>query len=591
MSLQATIQGIPYPIVEGSFSIKSRINERDQYDFVLVDTSAVANFLKGQKVIVSDSTLGTLFTGFINTATLESIIAHPQAFWFVNCVDWHYVTDKRTINTTYTNQQAGYIVLDMYQQVLQYEGIIAQYALSHVTTQNDWSAGTLSNLISTGNVGDGDVELLGSSSVAATYNTQVQWNTGTKTNVVANSGGDLSLSEQTRNWDNSVKSGQSLWGNGNPSDQVSSGQYWLHCDASSETRSRLDFAGTWANFTVTCDCYLHANTYKSGFTYRTTGWSNNDSTYAYAIEFDNAGISLRVGSNGGASSSTQIANTAFSPQLATGQFYTIKAVISGSSHSIYVNGTLYISVTDSTFTAAGYIGLRNRNSYTSGTWRYFDNFGIASVLSGTWTSPSTSIGSITTIASTSITWDTSLSTGGTVTVQTSINGGSTYTTCTNGGAIPGLAKGSSGAGINVLVKVTLSTGTPLSNADIKNLQWSVIGGYVASGTRSTAPLGNDVGSRANQSGWGTAFDTQVWAKIGTGTDSVASNELVLTNTTGDCYEQLGSTSYTDEDETHRFSLSASTISAGIALRFLDSGNWYRLYASTTALTLVKAVVG
>jgi len=271
--------------------------------------------------------------------------------------------------------------------------------------------------------------------------------------------------------------------------------------------------------------------------------------------------------------------------------YTIKAVVSGSSHNIYVNGTLYISVTDSTYTAAGYFGLRNRNTYSSGTWRYFDNFGVVSATSGTWTSPSASINAVSTIASTIIMWDTSLSTGGTVLVQTSIDGGSTYQTAASGGPIPKLTKGSSGTGKNLLIKVTFSTTNLTLIPDIRSLSWSVIGGYVASGTRNTVPLANDTMARANQSGWSPSFDGQTITKVGTGTDAISGNEGTITNTTGDCHEKYDSGVGTDLDGTVRFQLSASTMQAGMELRYVDANNLYRLAVSTTTVSIVKIVSG
>src|SRR6266581_1461863 len=409
MSFTATFSGGPAVLVmEGSFKLQNRVDERSRCSFTVADPTGIATYPKGSRVVVTDSVLGVLYTGFVNSAKPQNLIAQPYIYWDIDTVDMHYLADKVTSADSYVNQSAGVVVADQYLKYLQPEGVLAPVAMDTENSQAEWAEGTLASTVATGNVGDGDLELNSSTSAQDAYVTQTNWNTGTKVSVTANLGtggvGDVALTSSSRNWDNGVKSGQSLWGNGNPSDQVVSGQYQLHCDANSQTQARLDFAGAWANFTVTCDCYLHASTFKSGFTYRTTGWVNGDSSYAYAIEMTNAGIELHVGTNGGSGGDTTLASVAFSPQLATGQMYTIKAIVSGSSHQIYVNGTLYISVTDSTYTAAGYFGLRNRNTYSSGTWRYFDNFGVVSATSGTWTSPSASINAVSTIASTIIMW-------------------------------------------------------------------------------------------------------------------------------------------------------------------------------------------
>jgi hypothetical protein len=97
--------------------------------------------------------------------------------------------------------------------------------------------------------------------------------------------------------------------------------------------------------------------------------------------------------------------------------------------------------------------------------------------------------------------------------------------------------------------------------------------------------------RPNQTGWGTAFDGQTWAKVGSGTDAVSTNEATITNTIGDVHEILGSMTWVDEDATVRFSLSASTIAAGVELRYIDSNNFYRLYVSSTTINVVKVQGG
>jgi len=249
----------------------------------------------------------------------------------------------------------------------------------------------------------------------------------------------------------------------------------------------------------------------------------------------------------------------------------------------------YLSVSDSTYTAAAYLALRNRNGETSvSITDQFDNFGVMQAKSGTWTGPSTSIGSITTIASSIITWDPSLSQGGVIKVETSTDGGTTWKTAANGGPIIGLTQGSSGSGKNVRVRVTLSTTTTATMPNIRKLQWAVLGGYLSGGNRTNLPLAIDYMDRANQSGLGTADDGQTYTKVGTGTDAISSNEATVTNTTGDVYEKLGGKTAGDSEDSTRFQLSASTMKAGVMLRYTDANNWYALVATTTTLTLVKS---
>src|SRR6266567_37368 len=591
--LTVKIGNVPYIIDEPAFKFSPKLAERWKCTIYIWDYTGTVFFTYLMKVTVDDPVLGRLFTGFVAADIQDKSNTYPDRTTLhqIDCFDPRRLAENRTSNRVYTTPTfAGKIAADLVSDVLAAEGVLANYATQFVTTQNDWNSGTLSNVVGTSNVGDGDLELVGSSSISASYLAQNDWNAGVFSNARANAGGDVSLIGVTRNYDDGVFSGQTLFGNGSPTQDVSSGVYELSCKKSSETRSRLDFAGLWSgNWTAETDINIQGDVPKRSLTFGTTGWINSDPSYAYAVEVQSTAIEIRSGSNGGGTSSTQLAIHTFSPKLAYG-WYRLSVVKSGNTYTVSLNSVQYLSVTDSTYTAAAYLALRNRNGEPSVTIvDQFDNFGIMQAKSGTWTGPSTSIGAITTIASSIITWDQSLSgAGSTVLVETSTNGGSTWQTASNGGSITGLTPGSSGAGKNVRIRATLSTPSTGIMPDIRNLQWAVIGGYVASGSRSTVPLAIDYMDRANQSGLGTADDGQTYTKVGTGTDAIAGNEATITNTTGDVFERLGSKTAGDSENSTRFQLSASTMKAGVMLRYTDANNWYALVATTTTLTLVKS---
>ena len=96
-------------------------------------------------------------------------------------------------------------------------------------------------------------------------------------------------------------------------------------------------------------------------------------------------------------------------------------------------------------------------------------------------------------------------------------------------------------------------------------------------------------TRGNQSGWGTAQDTQAWAKTGTGTDAISSNTATIANTTGNVYEVLGSRTATDQEAVVQVQLSASAMQDGIVLRYTNNSNYYKLALSTTSLSIIKNV--
>jgi hypothetical protein len=441
------------------------------------------------------------------------------------------------------------------------------------------------------------------SDVTYSATSQANWNAGTLTNLTANSSNELTLNGVIRTWDDGSNANQTFYdvSPGTPQQSVNNRSFTIwsliaNATVATEAKSRFDFAAnTWQNFTAEMDIEISDDNVQYGLVYRTTGWQNNNNTFAYvAFVSTTGGVELGKGSNSssGSGSYTTIHNT--SATYAKGSWHRLKVVVSGSSHKVYIDGIQMISVTDSTYSAAGYLGIRIfENNTTGGPFTaFFDNFGVASTLSGTWVSPGTSLASAVNYGDSIITWrDKSPSYNGltntSILVEASYDNGSTYHTCTNGAALPALTLGQSLTSATLKIRVTLTTSSAASLAAIDNLIVRVLGQYSASGTRTTAPMGIDYVDRANQSGFGTASDGQSYVKVGTATDAVASNKLTITNTTGDLHEKFGSRTGNNLDGTMRFSLSASTMTSGSELRYVDTNNYYRLAASTTALSIIK----
>src|SRR5260370_23255084 len=119
-----------------------------------------------------DTPLGRLFTGYLAADIQDKTNTYPDPTTLhqIDCFDPRRLAENRTSQRQYTTPTfAGKIAADMIADVLQYEGIIANYAVHSITTQSDWQTGTLSNVTGTVNVGDGDLELTGSSAVSASY--------------------------------------------------------------------------------------------------------------------------------------------------------------------------------------------------------------------------------------------------------------------------------------------------------------------------------------------------------------------------------------------------------------------------------------
>jgi hypothetical protein len=444
------------------------------------------------------------------------------------------------------------------------------------------------------------------SDIVTSFLTQANWNSGTHSATQADVSGNLELAPFTRDWSSGGTTGQTAFLPSGTSQSVTGGAYTMTCGDNDATgangfgTSRLDSLGTALDFTLECDLKSSSSAQQTGITYRQIYWNasvNNTFGYLVFIQPGSPGrVELGYGSNSNSDSYTII--KAASPSISTNTFYHIKIVVNGSHHQVYFNNssTPTLDAVDTQFTQSGGFGFRGYHivgdsGAKTSTW---DNLVLAQQQSGTWTSPSTPVSSLVTCGGSVITWQET----GTDNparaydfVQSSIDGGSTYQQCVNGQPIPGLDAGVSLSGKSVLIQVLLGTQTNTAPM-VRGLVWRVLGQYPgSSGTRSTKPLGIDYVDRANQSGFGTASDSQVWTPTGTATAAVASNKLTITNTTGDFFERLGLRTDDDMDMTVPFTLSASTMTGGMTLRYVDTNNYYKLQASTTSIDIVKKVAG
>lgn len=439
------------------------------------------------------------------------------------------------------------------------------------------------------------------SDIVQNYITQSDWNTGTYTYLTSTAGGDLTMGTLARNWnDNLITNQTAFFPDGNTTQSAASGAYAMTCTTLGATgtgygTSRLDFCGlAILNFTLDIDMKMSTTVGDIGVSFRTTSWSTENNTFAYLVTFGNNSMSLYVGANGSPGGITTLATAAHTINANT--FYHLKLVVTGLRFQCYFNneGTPSIDFTDTAYMyqQPGGIGLRQFNHTSGTTTTTWDNLAFAPSPFGTWQSSAVSLASLGTCGLSSIFWTQLNAINPQVSyalIQTSVDGGSTFQTCTNNGGIPNLPSGTNVSSISVIVKIFLSSISFDVTPIIRQLVWRVLGAYPgSSGTRSTIPLGNDTMLRSNSSGnWGTAFDSQTYTKTGTGTVNLNSNEGQIINTTGDVHMQLGSRTWTDEEGTVRFQLSASTISGGLELRYVDANNYYRLSASTTALAIIQ----
>jgi hypothetical protein len=284
--------------------------------------------------------------------------------------------------------------------------------------------------------------------------------------------------------------GVTTWFGSNPVPTLQKRQLNIANDGHGDARIRLDNIGSWQNFIAEVDVQVPNDPGQNvGLTYRTTGWQNNNDTYAYNAFINQTQVAFAKGTNSssGAGSFTTV-GTPVTVALQGGSWHRLKVIVSGTSHSIYLDDALIIQRTDSSYTASGQLALRYfNNSGTAGSAN-FDNFGITNSLSGTWVSNPISLTSLQAAGygNSFIRWDT-LNTPETtsILVETSLNGGSSYQTCTNGGPIPNIAT----SGLNTLiVRLTLSANNASAFPYTVGLTVGIVGAFNATGTRISTAL-------------------------------------------------------------------------------------------------------
>lgn len=108
----------------------------------------------------------------------------------------------------------------------------------------------------------------------------------------------------------------------------------------------------------------------------------------------------------------------------------------------------------------------------------------------------------------------------------------------------------------------------------------------------TIPIASDSFTRANQSGWGTASDTESWVKaIGSVTPSIVSNKGQIATPTGTFVMLLGTGRVNTGDFVMRFTPSSSGDFQGFAFGYLDSSDYCYTEVVNNGVRIHKIVGG
>ena len=121
--MQIKIGGSVVDVKTGTFEMEDSIDERSTCSFIVLDPTNSATYSKGQPVLITTDSHKLIFGGVIEES--EATVTSPDDYTFhsIQCVDWHYLADKRIIAEAYEDKTIDYIVKDIVDTYLVDEGV------------------------------------------------------------------------------------------------------------------------------------------------------------------------------------------------------------------------------------------------------------------------------------------------------------------------------------------------------------------------------------------------------------------------------------------------------------------------------------
>src|SRR5258708_2431145 len=159
-TLRVAIAGTPVQVIESSFQESDAISSVSTLLFKVKDDSGSNHYTKGQPVSITDSVNGLQYTGFVSAAIEDRVSPNTLIITDIGVRDNHYLAEKRTYDGPEAQNIYAGVMFCQLLNALASEGITAKYAFRRDTTAADFNAGTLTGVVGTSNVDDGDLELV-----------------------------------------------------------------------------------------------------------------------------------------------------------------------------------------------------------------------------------------------------------------------------------------------------------------------------------------------------------------------------------------------------------------------------------------------
>src|SRR6266436_2816018 len=146
-NLIASISNIAYPVLNTSYNLKDTSDEVSDLTLTIFDANNTYSFIFGQPVSITDSLEGVRFTGFVSKPKAVKYDANNALAWTIDCVDNHFLALKKSSSRIINNQYAGIAAVNMVNDYLAADGVVANYAIRDDNSQSDFSQGTLSGTV------------------------------------------------------------------------------------------------------------------------------------------------------------------------------------------------------------------------------------------------------------------------------------------------------------------------------------------------------------------------------------------------------------------------------------------------------------
>ena len=119
--MEIYISDTQYPVMVDSLDVEDGIDTRSTASFTVKDLNNEYDFQKGQQVRIENNG-NLIFRGFVETSEKKAITHTNNYVHLIDCIDMHYLADKRVVILAEENTTAGSVVETIVSNYLESEG-------------------------------------------------------------------------------------------------------------------------------------------------------------------------------------------------------------------------------------------------------------------------------------------------------------------------------------------------------------------------------------------------------------------------------------------------------------------------------------